>query len=391
MAVLNVLLRYGPLSRREICPITGLTSGAITNIVNDLLESDLAMEVGSLPNPGKTGAGRRRVLVDLKPDGALALGVHLGVRSVLVALGDLRGNLVRQRSIPNATDDAPYTLLKAVAEAASELVAESGGDQRKLLGLGVGCAGLVDPVVGVLKSMPTRGWRDVDVAGYLGSALQLPVAVENNRNAMAIAESTFGRGQKVEDFVLVHVGTIVGAGVVIGHRVHHGNSDAAGQIGHLVVDPSGPRCSCGQRGCLDALVSETAIVSQALRAAMGRRGIPRPGTDGGLLQAEDLFDAAARGDEIARSVVRDAGMYLGRAIGQIIRILSPDMVILVGRIFKTEELVMGPLREAALPESVRALGVSTNIVPSTFGLDLRVIGGVALALQQCLYSVQTAN
>lgn len=390
--ILNVLLRYGPISRREMCQITGLTSGAITNIVGDLLASDLAVEVGSLRNPEGRGVGRRRVLVDLKPGGAFAVGVHLGVRSVIVALGDLRGKILRQQAFPTGDGRAPYAVLQEMVETISAVIRESGVDRGKLLGVGVGCAGLVDPRSGVLKSMLHHRWHEVDVAGYLGSALGLPVAVENNRNAMAVAESTFGQAQKVENFLLVHVGTTIGSGVVIDRKVHHGSNDAAGQIGHLVLEPEGPLCSCGLRGCLDALASEAAIVRQALRGFRSQSSSPASrlrASGDGQFQAEDLFGAALQGDEEARTLVRTAGRYLGRGIGQAAKILSPELVIVVGSIFQTGDLVMAPLREAAFSDAVRVMGVPVRVVPTSFGLELRVVGALSLALQQFLYCAQS--
>ena len=391
VAVLNVLLRYGPLSRREICRITRLTPASITNLVGELLEMGLATETGSRHDPNGRNLGRPHVIVDLKADGAFAVGVHLGVRTVRVALGDLKGNLLRQLSFSLRLGDSSDAVLQLVIDAVGAAVRESGVDQRKVLGVGIGCAGLVDPRAGVLKKMYHHGWRDVPVADRLESTLRLPVAVENNRNAMAMAESTFGQAQKVENFVLVHVGTTIGSGVVLDHRVHHGLNDAAGQIGHLVMEPDGPLCSCGQRGCLDTLASEAAIVHRALQAARSDpasrlAGLVRDG--GGNIQVERVFEAAIEGDEVARSIVTDAAIHLGRAIGHIARIFSPELVILDGPFFELGDLVMVPLEQAALSQASQDLGVATRLVKTCFGSDLMVVGGVSLALLRFLYAAE---
>lgn len=391
VAVLNVLLRYGPLSRREICNITRLTPASITNIVGELLEMGLAKEVGSRHDPNGRNLGRPHVIVDLKADGAFAVGVHIGVRAVKVGLGDLKGNLLQQQVFSHRQGDDPQAVFQLVADAVASTIRDSGVDQQKVLGVGVGCAGLVDPRAGVLKKMYHHGWRDVPVADRLESALRLPVAVENNRNAMAMAESTFGQAQKVEDFVLVHVGTTIGSGIVIGHRVHHGRNDAAGQIGHLVLEPDGPLCSCGRRGCLDTLASEAAIVHRALQVAESdpasrMAGLVREGS--GYVQVEKVFDAAVQGDEDARAIVVDASNYLGRAIGHVARIFSPELVILDGPIFELGDLVMVPLERAALSQVSQGLGVPTRLVRTCFGSDLMVVGGVSLALLRFLYAAE---
>lgn len=389
MAVLNVLLRFGPLSRSEVGKITKLTPATMTNIISELLEAGLVTEVGSRRNSSGSGVGRRHVMINLRPEGAYAVGVHLGVRSVLVGLGNLKGEIIERLKFSVRAGDDPHLVLQSIAEAVSTLVRESGIDRQRLLGVGVGCAGLVDPRTGVLKSMYHHGWHDVPAAGFLESALRLPVVLENNRNAMAMAESTFGLGQKVESFVLVHVHTTIGASVVISHKVHHGGNDAAGQIGHLVLDPAGAYCSCGQRGCLDTLASHPAVVRRALQALQADPGSALKAiheANHGALEAEDVFRAATQGDQLSRAIVAEAGSHLGRAIGHIARILSPELVVVIGPIFETGDLVMEPLTEAALSDTARVLGVPTRIVPTNFGSNLMVVGGVSLALLCFLYA-----
>ena len=390
VAVLNVLLRFGPLSRSDACKITRLTPATMTNIVSELLEAGLVTEAGSR-SPNGSGVGRRHVMVDLNPDGAFAVGVHLGVRAVLVGLGNLKGQILRRISFSVRPGDDPHSVLQSTAEAISTVVRESGVDRQRLLGVGVGCAGLVDPETGSLKSMYHHGWHDMPVAGVLERALRLPVVVENNRNAMAMAESTFGLGQKVGDFALVHVHTTIGASIVIGHRVHHGSNNAAGQIGHLVLEQDGPCCSCGQHGCLDTLASHPAIVRQATQLIEKTPGslLARLFVDkGGQLEAEDVFRAAVQCDPASKAIVAQAGAHLGRAIGHVVRITSPELVIVVGPIFETGDLVMKPLAEAALSDTARVLGLPTRIVPTGFGSDLMVAGGVSLALLRFLYAAE---
>ncbi len=394
VAVLNILLRYGPLSRREICKITRLTPASITNIVGELLDTGLALEMGSRHDPNGRRLGRPQVIVDLNPGGAFAVGVHLGVRTARVGLGDLKGNILKQIGFSLHLGDDSQVVLQSVAGAVSTVIQEGGIDPRRLLGVGVGCAGLVDPKAGVLRKMYHHGWQDVAVADRLGSALQLPVAVENNRNAMAMAESTFGQAQKVEEFIVVHVGTTVGSGIVIDHRVHHGRNDAAGQIGHLVLEPGGPLCTCGQRGCLDTLASEAAILHRSLQLAEGK---PSSSLARLLRQAGDspgvglVFDAARQGDRDARAVIAEAAQYLGSAIGHLVRIFSPEMVILEGPIFDLGDLVIEPIEQSALSQAAQSLGVSTRLVRTCFGSDLMVVGGVSLALLRFLYAAEPGD
>jgi len=389
VAVLNVLLRYGPLSRTDACKITRLTPATMTNIIGELLEANLVVETGNRRTPDSGGVGRRHVMVDLNPKGAYAVGVHLGVRSVLVGLGDLKGNLVQRLKFSVRPGDDPSTVLQSIAEAVSTVIREGQIDRQRVLGVGVGCAGLVDPRLGVLKKMYHHGWHDVPVADYLESTLCLPTAVEGNRNAMAMAESTFGLGQKVDSFVLVHVHTTIGASVVIDHKVRHGGNDAAGQIGHLVLEPEGVHCPCGQRGCLDTMASHPAIVRQAMETieTHPESHLARLRNDnGGILEAEDVFKAAVQGDSAACDIVAAAGKQLGRGIGHIVRILSPELIVVVGPLFETGNLVMEPLEKAALSDTARVLGLQTRIEPTNFGSDLMLVGNVSLALLRFLYA-----
>jgi predicted NBD/HSP70 family sugar kinase len=371
--------------------MTGLTPATITNITSELIEKGVVAEIGRGAADPESQSRKHRVLLDLKPDGAFAVGIHLGVRTVVIGVGDLRGSLLRRVSFPVQRGEDPGGVLRSIAGLVTSLLEEGGIDRQKLIGVGVSCAGSVHSQTGVLKSMHHHDWHDVPVASFLQNALQLPVAVESHRNAMAVAESVFGQAQKVDNFVVVHVGTTVVSGVVVDHRVYFGDNDASGQIAHLAVEPEGQFCSCGQRGCLDTVASEAAILRQAITAAerspnsLLRQISAREGMRFG---AEGVYKAAQEGDEAAKRIVREAATYLGIAIGQMIRILSPKLVIVAGPILQTGDLFMLPLKDHALSDATRWLGVSTQVVPTTFGADLLPVGALSLALLKFVYSAE---
>ena len=265
--VLRILLHHGPISRIEICQLTGLTPATISNVVGELLEQQLAVELGAAERQGEQRLGRRRLMVDLNADGPCVVGVYLGVRSIQVGVGDLRGRVLGKVAVPTAARRDPEAGLANVRTHVQALLAQMGIGRARICGVGVASVGLVNSAEGVIVDMPQYGWQQVAAQQYLEGLLDMPVIVENSRRCMATAEAWLGHGQGVESMLLVHNSTTIGGAIVFRGEVPHGAAYAAGQLGHLIVVEDGERCACGHNGCLDTVASGAAIAARAARAA----------------------------------------------------------------------------------------------------------------------------
>lgn len=388
--VLRILLHHGPISRTEICEMTRLTPATISNVIGELLEGNLVVELGAAQRADAPRLGRRRLLVDLNANGGFAAGVYLGIRSIQVGVGDLRGRVLGHRSVPAGGQRSPEAIFALVRDQLLTLLAENRITRQQLCGLGLGSVGLVDSATGVIHDLPQYGWRHVPAKAALEAALGLPVAVDNGRRAMATAEAWLGPRQGFDSVLLVHVATTVGGAVVYRQDVLHGAHYAAGQLGHLIVAENGERCACGRHGCLDTVASGAAMIAQAARAAgEGRSPVLLALTNG---RPDDMlfhhvFAAAEQGDHVARELIARSAHYLGVGVAHYVSLFDPQAVVLTGGIaILGGEEYRRRVAEVVNERAYRPNGGVVEIVPSSFGAELEIVGPLSLALRQFVYS-----
>lgn len=367
--VFNVL-RTGAVSRADVVRTTGLSPATVSAIVAELVRSGLVNEVGQ----GKSRGGRPPLVLKINDERNYAVGLKLNARGISLAVTDIRADVLYFETVPldwgpvsgdgalsakAAPGDDPASVLDRICTAIEETADRAGVGMEKVVGIGIGLAGLVDADTGVSRFSPTFGWCDVPVAGPISKRLQRPVLVDNDVNALTVAEQWFGRGHGVDDFVVVSVGEGVGAGIVVDGTLYRGADGAAGEIGHFPVADQTVTCRCGRTGCLEAASSDYAVkgyVSEALA-----RGEPSSlhGSEPGTLTIEEVRAAAEHGDPVARRALEQAGRMLGVGIAALVNLLNPRLVILSG-----EGTLAGPLRWEAAIGSMRErcfAGVDRNV------------------------------
>jgi len=371
--VLRLFLRHGVLTRAALTRLTGLSATTITNLVADLLADGILAEMGPEADPDRVGAGRPPVSVRLVPERRLALGVQFGIGVVNVGLVDLLGHPGSIVRVPHALDEPPAVLIDRVAETARSLLA-SPGLRERVVGAGVGASGLVDVRRGINRIASRLGWRDVPLGPMLERELAMPVWVDNNARAMALAETLFGAGRDAGTLVFMYVGRGLGCGLVLEGRLFHGSADGAGEVGHMTIVPTGGRpCHCGNTGCLETLVSRDALA--AVAAEMGI-----PAGESGAPTADDLVAAARDGDGAARRAVVDAAGHLGVGVAALVNVFNPELVVLGGLAGDAADLMLPAVQETVRARAFPFLGSSVRIEPTSLGPDVGLIGAAALAL-----------
>jgi glucokinase-like ROK family protein len=387
-AVLLTLLWHQPVSRVRIAELTGLSTTTVTNLITELLAQGVVAEDGQeTPDHGRS-VGRPRVALRLVPEARYALGVHIGVGSVRVALTDLFAQPLHTAAIEHPVEQPAEQVLDRIAALVEETIAGSGISRAQVVGLGVGASGLVDLARGVNVLAPNLGWREVPIRDDLAERLHLPVFVDNNVRAMALAETLFGAGQDVPVLAFVYGRIGVGAGFVLDGQLYRGGA-GAGEIGHMtIVADGGEPCRCGSSGCLETLVSEPAILRRARQVAAQKPdsalalALQGPGDDSPI---ERVFNAARAGDQAALALLEERAVYLGIGLANLVNTLSPDLIVL-GGIFAQGADVLFPTVQRTLRERAFAgLGERVTLRPPTFGQDAGVIGAAALALDAFFY------
>ena len=361
--VLNYVRELGPISRADIARETALQRSTISLIVDELRLDGLIEEVS-----GESTGGRPPSLLSLRTADAVAIGVDLGTVKTVMASSDLAGRVLEQEEF--STDSDVRKTLANIVQCAQRLIGKSRGT---IDGIGISLPGVVDPETGNLF-VPHFNWRNESIAETLKLATSLPVTIENDANAAALAELWFGRPEirEVRDFILVLVEEGVGTGVVFDGQVYRGEAGTAGEFGHMTIGSGAPvACAVGSRECWEAFASE--------RAALARYQKLSHSNGGSEVDFPKLMDLALRGERNAKAALKETARYLGIGIANLIQGLAPEAVIVGGPIARVWSIIVEDLK-ASVDSSICRGFPSTPIMESTLGSQPTLMGALSLVL-----------
>ena len=330
------IYRNSPISRVEIAQQLGLTTATITGMVTPMIASGLLRETVAPAEKAK-GAGRPRMMLEFVPDACYICGVDVGVYRTCYVLTDMRGDIVATRHSDQLLAEYPLTL-ERLAQEIPDFLAETGVPGEKILGVGICLPGMIDGSADKVYDIFYEGWTEHNICAELGQRLGLKVEIENNVRARAISAELFDRMVKAEPFAYFFVSFGVACQMIIDGKVLYGQSAAAGEIGHTVVQRNGPLCpTCGNRGCLEALAGERAILRQCrdIMATDTPTILKDLCREPGQLTMDQVLAAQEMGDQAVGHVIEDAIEYLGIALANTINLISPRSVVLEGRILCT--------------------------------------------------------
>ncbi|MGW3801211.1 ROK family transcriptional regulator [Streptomyces clavifer] len=369
--IFTIVLSHGPVTRAEIARRAGVSPAAVTKAVRPLIEAGYLVEEAGEDLPPALGRPANALRVD--GGRALFIGVKVTGDSAIAVLTDLRCRIRVTRRAP-LDDRSPDGVLATTGDLVTELLVEAEGFGVQVRGIGFAVSGDVVRTDGTVRYSPFLDWRDVPLGERAAAATGLPVTVENDVRALTVAEQWFGAGAGLTDFALVTVGAGIGCGLVVGGRVVSGAHGVAGEIGHLSIDPTGPPCHCGNRGCVEAIASDPAIV----REVRARTGIH-------VADAAEALALARGGDTAARQVYARAGEAIGRAIGSLVNLLGPERVIISGEGLAAHDLFADRIQDAF---TVSAFGTAARCEVSTHPLPFEAWarGAAATAIQSFIGS-----
>jgi len=369
--VLSHVHRDGALTRAELTQRLHLSRSTVGTLVGDLAQLGLVEEV--VPSGGER-VGRPSHVVAPHAQGPYAVGVDVDIAHVTVAAIGLGGSISSREVIPTEREVSPAQLVGLIADALPRLHAGVGSSGR-VCGVGVSVPGTVDLQTGRVGVAPNLGWEDVPLGDLLRDVVpeDAPVVIGNDADLAVLAEHQRGNARDCDDVVFL-IGRIgVGAGIIINGIPVHGRDGHAGEIGHNVLDPGGPLCHCGKRGCIETFLGESALLELA-----GRRP---PRTDA---KVAALFEDARNGDERALGAITAIAEPLGRAIANLLNTLNPERVVLGGSLGDVLELAR-PEVEAAVERY--AFGLSqpcVELVLPAFGTDSALLGAGEVAFTALL-------
>jgi predicted NBD/HSP70 family sugar kinase len=369
--VLNYVRERGPISRAEIAHETALQRSTVSLIVEELRVEGLIEEIS-----GESTGGRPPILLSLRTAVPVAIGVDIGTNRTIIATSDLAGRVLEEESFETDPDADETT--KRIIECSRKLIKRSNGT---IEGIGVSLPGLVD-THGTELFVPTFDWRDLPLAKELNAATGLPVTMDNDANAAALAELWFGRPEvrEVRDFILVLVEGGVGTGIVFDGQVYRGENGAAGEFGHMTIGLGAPvACASGSHECWEAFASE--------RSALARyKNLSRDLNGAADITFDELIDLALRSEGPARQALKETAKYLGIGIANLIRGLAPEAVIVGGPIVRSWPIIADDIKGSVEATICRGLP-STRIIASTLGPEPTLMGALSLVLASKFASV----
>ncbi|MEV6283654.1 ROK family transcriptional regulator [Kribbella sp. NPDC051770] len=385
------------LSRVELAAATGLSGQAISNITRRLLDAGLVREAGRQKN---AGLGKPRTLLELEPTGQYAVGVHLDPAVVTVVVLDLTGEIVARRRAetevvaayaqhsppPRETTapsrDDPDALISGIAAMVEEVITEAGAPRDRIVGLGIAAPGPIDVERGAVVDPPNlTAWHRVPLRDALRDRTGLPVLLDKDVTAAASAEKWAGGPNGRGSFVFFYLGTGIGAGLVIADEVVRGTSGNVGEIGHVIVDPDGPLCFCGRRGCVGETSQPRYLVQQAVHSGFIARGINLDDRHAVDVAFAELCATAADQPGAAREIVTALAGRIAKVVEDIANLLDLERVVFGGPHWDRLAPFFGDsiretLRERFLVRSVHPF----DVAGTALGADVGAVGAASLVL-----------
>lgn len=380
--ILNLIRENGEISRSSVSSITKLTPPTVAKIIEELVDDGLVEYCGI----GDSSGGRPPVVVKYRGNGNYIIGIDLGATFIRGCLLDLNANIISDIQIPTEIDSGADDIAERLVSIIDRFVSRN-RDGGRIWGVGIGVAGLVERKSKTIAVSPVFGWENLDLRQKIMDKVNLPVFIENSTRLMALSELNFGNHESVSNFAVINVGFGIAAGLVIDRHLVKGECGYAGEFGHVVVAPeSDVMCSCGKRGCLEAMASGRRI------AELGRLYVENGGSgtisllcngNPSSVTAKSVGKACKMGDKAAMEIFSETSEYLAQAIGSMVNLLNLPEVYIGGGVSLNGDfyfsLLNDKVRKYLLPPNCRL-----KILPSTFGEHSTAIGAACMVLEKIM-------
>ncbi|WP_018157585.1 ROK family transcriptional regulator [Demetria terragena] len=366
--LVDVLAQFGPLTRDELMKETGWARSTVSRVTGHLLTSQLLVE----RDPTSSGErGRPATRLALNPDFGVGVGLDFGARHVRGVIADATHEIAARAEVSLTEDYTPAAAAAATKRVLQQLLDEAGSDRSAIVGVTAAVPTPVDRQSGSASAgslLPA--WSGINVRQHLTDATGFPVLIDNDSKLAAYGELRWGAGREIRDFLYFKLHSGVGGAVVTDGRLTHGSTGAAGHLGHLSVDPNGPLCRCGGRGCLETLAGVPAILDSIAQAH----------GEVSLRQALVLLND---GDPAVLTVITEASRWVGRAAGILANVLNPSAIILGGAMSAAYDYIEPPL-SLALSANTLPINRDTRVLPGALGRDASALGALATSLKHGL-------
>jgi glucokinase len=314
------------------------------------------------------------------------IGVDMGGTNARIGIITPDGKVLKRKEYSEDISKKALELIEELISKLNYLIQKELKESKELIGIGVGIAGVIDMKRGIMIDSPNiKGLKDFALRDFLGKRIPYSIAIENDANAFTLGEGWVGAAKGCKHYCGITLGTGVGGGIVVEGEILHGTVGMAGEVGHMVIDPEGPPCGCGGRGCLEVYASGTAIRRMALEAAETgewrkiltlNKGNPQQ------LTSKDVFEAAASGDLTAKKIFNEMGRYLGLGLVNLINLFNPEKIVIGGKVSRAWDYFIQSLTETVRKRAMRGPREKVQIVKAKCGDDAGILGAAYSALKR---------
>lgn len=381
--ILDITRKNKHISRAKIAKISKLNPSTVSNLTGELIKVGILKEVGT----GISQKGRKPIQLSLNPDGPCMIGVEVIGDRIVALMVNVEAKIIAKAKIDiNTVIDGEVVITKII-KTIHEAIKKSGKGKNEIKGIGMGITGLIDPKAGIAKFCPNIGWKNIPIKKLIEEEFEIQTLVDNDVKAMALGESWYGSAKGVQNLICINIGKGLGSGIIINREIYRGANWIAGEIGHITIDLNGPRCTCGNRGCLEIFASGGGMVSRALEAIKeGSKTLITQLVSNRLdkITPKTIFEAADMEDKLANEIIKEAGRYLGVAIANIINTFDPEVVILGGEIVQIDnfDLMLKSAKRTVFKHVFGGKTRKTEISTTDLGDNSPAIGAATLVVEK---------
>jgi len=382
--VLSVIHNKKTISRADIVKITGLTPPTVSRIVEQLINHDGFVKYIGV---GDSNGGRPPVKLAFNGNGNYVIAVDLGATLIRGVLSDLNNDIQMEIQLPTGLENGYESIMDNMSIVIERLLNKRDLNRDKVLGVGIGIAGLVNLNKGIIDFSPDFGWEAVNIGNSLKQRINLPFFFDNSTRLMALGELDYGLGRNYGNFVVINMGYGIASGIVIDGKTVFGSQGKAGEFGHIIVDPnSNVQCKCGAYGCLEALSSGRRIAT--LGKELFKRGKSQKlkelcKNDPDLIDAKLVFEAARSGDKDSNEILETVTNYLGIGIASLVNLLDPEVIFMGGGVSSNGEMFFKPLTKS-IQKHLISRNKKLDIKPVTFSDYATLTGAFSLIVNKII-------
>jgi len=380
--ILKTIRHHGPISRSEIAKRNKISPTTVSTAVRKLLQQGLVCEASL----GESSGGRKPILLQFSPESRFIIGVALTTSSIKIAEMDLEAKVHKQKIFPiyNLTGELVIDyFLKSIGQFLEEY-----SDLKRCLGISIVSPGIIDVEKGIIYENTKLKLKDIPLKEMVEKKFRLRTWLENDANAIALAEKQFGAYRKFKNLVYITIGDGVGAGIIVNGSIFRGSNGGTGEFGHTSIDRNGIYCDCGNRGCLENYVSWPAIYSKlSSLVTQGKHTIVLELAKGDIEKVTPniFINALEKDDQLAKEIMEEVAKYLTTGVVNLVNLLNPDVIIFGGKVAYNNRFLLSRLKEMVFEQALPILTNQLKICPTSLGEDFRVIAAATIPLQEIFH------